>query len=54
LIALVFFISYVIFQPPSTIICRMVGAKYFLPGITLAWGILLVRLSLSFYLYAFI
>ncbi|KAF5013203.1 hypothetical protein FDECE_782 [Fusarium decemcellulare] len=41
-IALVFFVSFIIFQPPATILCRKVGAKIFLPGITLAWGILLV------------
>ncbi|VUC24524.1 unnamed protein product [Clonostachys rosea] len=42
LIALVFFISFILFEPPATVACRKFGAKLFLPGITLAWGILLV------------
>ncbi|KAH7367980.1 putative phthalate transporter [Plectosphaerella cucumerina] len=41
-IALVFFVSFIIFQPPATILCRHIGAKTFLPAITLAWGILLI------------
>ncbi|KAM0335130.1 hypothetical protein ACHAQA_000170 [Verticillium albo-atrum] len=42
LIALVFFITFTLFQLPATVVCRKIGAKLFLPGITLAWGILLV------------
>ncbi|KAF4973997.1 hypothetical protein FZEAL_9065 [Fusarium zealandicum] len=41
-IALVFFVSFIVFQPPATILCRKVGARIFLPLITLIWGILLV------------
>ncbi|KAF3343948.1 hypothetical protein BJF96_g5076 [Verticillium dahliae] len=42
LIALVFFITFTLFQLPATVACRKIGAKVFLPGITLAWGFLLV------------
>ncbi|VUC22931.1 unnamed protein product [Clonostachys rosea] len=42
LIALVFFISYTLFQSPATILCRKLGPRYFLPGISLAWGGLLI------------
>jgi len=38
-IALVFFVTYVICQPPATILCRKIGPRYFLATITLFWGI---------------
>jgi MFS family permease len=39
LVALVFFISYFLFQFPSTAILRAAGPRRFLAGITLGWGI---------------
>jgi MFS family permease len=42
LITLVFFLTYVIFQPPATVLCRKIGPKLFLPGICLLWGILII------------
>jgi sugar phosphate permease len=38
-IALVFFVTYVLCQPPATILCRKIGPRYFLATITLMWGI---------------
>ena len=38
IVTLVFFITYTIFQPPGTIICRKVGPRVFLSTITLFWG----------------
>lgn len=38
LITLVFFITYTLFQPPMTVICRKIGPRIFLPGICLLWG----------------
>lgn len=38
IVTLVFFITYTIFQPPGTIICRKVGPRVFLSAITLLWG----------------
>ncbi|KAK5103428.1 hypothetical protein LTS08_002843 [Lithohypha guttulata] len=37
-IALVFFITYVLFQPPMTVLCRKIGPRPFLAGICFAWG----------------
>jgi len=42
LVALCFFITYTLFQSPATILCRIVGPRYFLPGICVAWGMLIV------------
>lgn len=47
LITLSFFITYVIFQPPMTVLCRKVGPRLFLPGICLAWGIVIVCFGFS-------
>ncbi|KAK4232010.1 general substrate transporter [Podospora fimiseda] len=38
IISLVFFISYILFQPPSTIVCRKVGPRPFIALITVLWG----------------
>jgi len=42
IITLVFFITYVIFQPPATVLCRKIGPRVFLSTITLAWGIVMI------------
>jgi len=42
LITLVFFITYVIFQPPMTYLCRKVGPPIFLPGLCMIWGIVIL------------
>ena len=38
IISLIFFISYVLLQPPATVVLRKVGPRIFLPTITLLWG----------------
>jgi len=38
IITLIFFISYVILQPPATVVMRKVGPRTFLPIITMLWG----------------
>jgi MFS family permease len=38
IIVCIFFIPYVIFQPPATVILRKLGPKNFLAFITVAWG----------------
>lgn len=38
LIVLIFFIPYVLFQPPATVVLRKVGPRMFLALITLLWG----------------
>lgn len=42
LITLTFFITYVIFQAPMTVICRKIGPRIFLPGICLLWGSVII------------
>jgi MFS family permease len=42
LITLSFFITYVLFQPPATVLCRKIGPRLFLPGICLFWGVLII------------
>jgi hypothetical protein len=47
LIVLIFFIPYVLFQPPATVVLRKVGPRRFLTAITLLWGgCMIVRLLL--------
>lgn len=38
IITLVFFITYVLFQPPATVLTRKIGPRNFLPIIALLWG----------------
>ncbi|PGH15941.1 hypothetical protein AJ79_02108 [Helicocarpus griseus UAMH5409] len=47
LITLVFFITYVVFQPPMTVMCRKIGPRIFLPGICLLWGAVVIGLGFS-------
>lgn len=42
IIGLVFFITYTIFQPPATVLCRKIGPRPFLSSICVAWGIVMV------------
>lgn len=42
LVNLCFFITYILCQPPMIIICRKVGPRFFLPGICLAWGAVII------------
>jgi len=39
IITLVFFISYVLLQPPATVVLRKLGPRAFLPSITVLWGV---------------
>lgn len=38
IIVLIFFISYVLLQPPATVVLRKLGPRVFLPTITILWG----------------
>ena len=42
IIVLIFFITYVLLQPPATVVLRKVGPRIFLPTITLLWGITMI------------
>ncbi|KAH8898121.1 retrograde regulation protein 2 [Thozetella sp. PMI_491] len=39
LIALVFFVTYVLIQPFAIVLCRYIGPRLFLASITLTWGV---------------
>ncbi|EXJ75775.1 uncharacterized protein A1O5_00282 [Cladophialophora psammophila CBS 110553] len=39
IMVLVFFITYVLLQPPATVVLRKIGPRKFLPTITLLWGV---------------
>ncbi|KAH8673477.1 major facilitator superfamily MFS-1 [Xylariales sp. PMI_506] len=41
-ITLVFFVSYVLFQPPSTVLARKIGPRIHLATITILWGALMI------------
>lgn len=42
IVTLVFFITYIIFQPPSTVLCRKIGPRVYLSVITFLWGLLMI------------
>ncbi|EXJ94009.1 hypothetical protein A1O1_02402 [Capronia coronata CBS 617.96] len=42
IIVLLFFITYVLLQPPATVVLRKLGPRLFLPTITLLWGITMI------------
>ncbi|KAI1469282.1 MFS general substrate transporter [Daldinia caldariorum] len=46
-VTLVFFITYIIFQPPSTVLIRNIGPRIYLPSITLAWGAVMIGFGFS-------
>lgn len=41
-IALVFFITYTVFQPPATILTRKLGPRPFLSGLCVVWGAVMI------------
>src|SRR5271163_2725147 len=45
ILVLVFFITYVLLQPPATVVLRKVGPRIFLPTIILLWGIVMVGMG---------
>ena len=45
IITLVFFVSYIIFQPFGTIACRKFGPRNFLSIITLLWGSVMIGMG---------
>ena len=45
IISLVFFITYVIFQPPSTVIVRKLGPRTHLAVIAILWGACMIGMG---------
>ena len=42
IIVCLFFITYVLLQPPATVVLRKIGPRLFLPTITLVWGMTMI------------
>ncbi|KIX94632.1 uncharacterized protein Z520_09678 [Fonsecaea multimorphosa CBS 102226] len=51
LIALVFLITYALFQPPATVATRRIGPRIFLPAITFLWGLTMICAALVEFWY---
>ncbi|KAL2194878.1 general substrate transporter [Corynascus similis CBS 632.67] len=47
IISLVFFVTYVVFQPPSTIIVRKIGPRIHLAVITIFWGSVMIGMGFA-------
>lgn len=47
IITLVFFVSYIVFQPPSTIIIRKLGPRLHLSVIILLWGAVMIGMGFA-------
>lgn len=45
LISLLFFVTYIIFQPPSTILVRKIGPRLHLAAITVLWGAVMIGMG---------
>jgi len=48
IIVLIFFIPYVLFQPPAVVVLRKMGPRVFISLITLLWGGLMIVSGLFF------
>lgn len=46
-VTIVFFASYIIFQPPATVICRYLGPRNFLSFIVIAWGAVMIGMGFA-------
>ncbi|KAH7391040.1 major facilitator superfamily domain-containing protein [Phaeosphaeria sp. MPI-PUGE-AT-0046c] len=44
-VTLVFFTTYIVFQPPATIIVRYLGPRLFLSSIVIAWGAVMIGMG---------
>jgi MFS family permease len=46
-VTLVFFTTYIVFQPPATVIVRYLGPRTFLSFIVVAWGAVMIGMGFS-------
>jgi MFS family permease len=44
-VTLVFFTTYIVFQPPATVIVRYLGPRIFLSIIVIAWGAVMIGMG---------
>lgn len=47
LITMIFFVPYVVFQFPSNIVLRKIGAMWWLPSIVMAWGVVMIGMGFA-------
>lgn len=47
IVTIVFFASYIVFQPPATVICRYLGPRNFLSFIVVAWGGVMIGMGFA-------
>lgn len=47
IVTIVFFATYVLFQPPATIIVRFLGPRNFLSVIVILWGAVMIGMGFS-------
>ncbi|PSN69119.1 MFS general substrate transporter [Corynespora cassiicola Philippines] len=47
LVNMCFFITYILCQPFMIVLCRKIGPRFFLPGICLAWGCVIIGFGFS-------
>lgn len=46
-VTIVFFASYIVFQPPATVICRYLGPRNFLSVIVVLWGGVMIGMGFA-------
>jgi MFS family permease len=47
IVTIVFFASYIVFQPPATVICRYLGPRNFLSVIVVLWGAVMIGMGFA-------
>lgn len=45
IVSLLFFVTYIIFQPPSTVICRKIGPRIHMSVLTTLWGSVMIGMG---------
>ena len=45
IVSLLFFVTYVLFQPPSTVICRKIGPRIHMSVLTTLWGAVMIGMG---------
>jgi MFS family permease len=44
-VSLIFFVTYIVFQPPSTVIVRKLGPRIHISAITVLWGAVMIGMG---------
>ena len=46
-VTLVFFTTYIVFQPPATVLTRKIGPRNFLAGLCISWGAVMIGMGFT-------